>query len=56
MVFIKYIFNKCQGDPILKLACTFLAGAIQEPHQTLAQVTSVVVVAQRRMILDASTF
>ncbi len=55
-VLINYLYNHCQGDPVLKALCNHLHGAIQESLQTSAQAASVAIAAERRMILNASAF
>ncbi len=55
-VLINYMYNHCQGDPVLKAVCNYLHGAIQESRLTSAQGASVAIAAQCRMILDASAF
>ncbi len=55
-VLINYLYNHCQDDPVLKAVCNHLHGAIRESRQTSAQVASVAIATQRRMILDASVF
>ncbi len=55
-VMINYLYNHCQGDPVLKAVCNHLHGAIQEFCVTSSQAASVAIAAQRRMILDASAF
>ncbi len=56
MVMINYLYDHCQADPVLKAVCNHLHGAIRESRQTSAQAASVAIAAQRRMILNASTF
>ncbi len=56
MVMINYLYNHCQSDPVLKAVCNHLHGAIQESRVTSSQGASVAIAAQRRMILDASSF
>ncbi len=55
-VMINYLYNHCQADPVLKALCNHLHGAIRESRMTSSQAALVAVVAQRRMILNASTF
>ncbi len=55
-VLINYLYNYCQADPVLKAVCNYLHGAIRESRLISAQAASVGIVAQRRMILDASAF
>ncbi len=55
-VLINYLYDHCQGDPVLKAVCNHLHGAIRESHQTSAQAASVAIAAQGHMILDASLF
>ncbi len=55
-VLINYLYNHCQGDPILKAVCNNLHGAIREFRLTSAQAASVAIVAQHCMVLDPSTF
>ncbi len=55
-VLINYLYNYCQGGPVLKAVCNHLHRAIRESPLTSAQVASVAIAAQRCMILNASTF
>ncbi len=48
--------NHVPITPVLKAVCSQLHDGIQESHQILAQVVSVTVVAQHRMVFDASMF
>ncbi len=55
-VLINYLYNHCQGDPVLKAVCNHLHGAIRESRQASAQAALVAIAAQRHLILDASAF
>ncbi len=55
-VMINYLHNHCHGDPVLKAVCNHLHGAIRESRMTSSQAASMAIVAQCRLILDASTF